>query len=1252
MPVFTKCNTAFLLLMIGISAFAAPADRIARAIDGRTTTILKGHMHRLAVAANDRGLADSDFHMDHMVLTFKLSPSQQSELDELLRDQQNPSSPNFHEWLTPEEFGVRFGLSANDNSKVTAWLQGEGFTINESARGRNWIAFSGSASQVTRTFHTPVHRFDIKGISRFANTAEPAVPLELADVVEGVLGLNDFLPQSNINVLGPAPDPNYTTGTTHYLAPEDYATIYNLAGLYRAGYDGNGQNIVVVGASALSLDDVRAFRLRFGLPAIDPVLIPYGSELTNLNAEANLDVEWAGAVAPRATINYVYGSSPFTAITFAVNLNIAPVISVSWFTCENDISPQFYRSVMQQGNAQGITILSASGDGGAAGCFDQFTAGATHGPQNQFPGTLPEVTGVGGTMFVEGSGTYWGTINSNNLGSALSYIPEAAWNESALGTSVAGSGGGPSAIYPKPAWQTGPGVPNDNARDTPDIALTAAGHDAYFIVYNKVNYITYGTSASAPSMSGIIAILNQYQVSKGFQRRPGLGNINPQLYRLAQAAPTAFHDIVDGDNIVPCVQGSPGCLTGSFGNRAGPGYDMATGLGSVEAFNFVTKWNTAVGAAVVTLTASNLKPTLNDQVVLTAIVAAQGSSGTPTGVVEFSVSGTEVALGSAPLTANPLNVNGGASSASVTVAAWLLSSGGTNTYTVFAQYFGDAAFTSAGSNLQISVSAPKGISAIVPSLSASTAFPVVDTQGRLWTERITLRDAAGVPSQLTGFTIDGVAQTLAQYFPSASIPASGSIISYPITFRNLTGFPVTKTFAFAGTDAGGQAWTRQISAVLLGSTTSSGGFNPTLVPLTMVQNTAASPTCQWSQQLFVDETNGGRTSLFSLMQGALDLSPQIPTIFGTGRLTAFGSLGGTLCWSGYSPGDSDFVSVLLSNGLTASLQVSFAGPPASPVQITATPTSVNLASGPNQTASGTLTVALSDKTQGWSATVLPANRTTAWLSLSQRSGTGTAQVTLKASGAGFEPGAYRALVVLQSPSSAATVTVPIMFVLGASGSVTITSAGNAASFGKTGAPGMLFSVFGTGFASTSVTNTGVALPFAAGNVSAQVNGQAAPISYVSPTQINFLIPYEAGAGPAVLAVNNNGQVAGYQFQIAPAAPAIFADTAGFLSGNATAKVGGTVTMYLTGDGEITPSLLSGSSTASTTTPQNLPKSRLPFAVTIGGMPVFLQSYGIPSGMFGVTRVSMTVPGGVATGVQPVVVTVGGVASAPVNITIQ
>ena len=547
-------NLLIALILCSTFAFSAPPGRITRPIDTRQTVTLTGHVSPRAVATYDQGEADPALELDHVMLMFKPSASQQADLDRLLSDQQNPSSPNFHQWLTPEEFGDRFGLSPGDNSKVVAWLKSEGFAIQDQARGRNWIAFRGTVAQVSRSLHTPIHRFEMNGEKHFANTADPAIPAALADVAGGFLGLNDFNPKPGVKTVSQA---DYNVGANHYLAPEDFATIYDLNPLYQAGFDGTGQSIVVVGASTILLSDVRAFRTRYGLPDNDPQLVPY-TPVTNINTEGNLDVEWSGAVAPKATIYYVYGTSAFTAMTFAVNNNIAPVITNSYYGCEDDVGPLLYRAMMQQANAQGITILSASGDGGAAGCFDQFDEYATHGPLLQFPAALPEVTAVGGTEFNEGTGTYWRTSNDTNLGSAISYIPEVVWNESSPGVNVAASAGGPSALYAKPLWQTGPGVPNDNARDIPDIALSAAGHDAYYIVYNGNNTAVYGTSAAAPSMSGILAILNQYQVAKGYQKKAGLGNINPQIYRLSQAAPSAFHDIVTGNNMVPCAQGSPG----------------------------------------------------------------------------------------------------------------------------------------------------------------------------------------------------------------------------------------------------------------------------------------------------------------------------------------------------------------------------------------------------------------------------------------------------------------------------------------------------------------------------------------------------------------------------------------------------------------------------------------------------------------------------------------------------------------------
>ena len=349
---------------------------------------------------------------------------------------------------------------------------------------------------------------------------------------------------------------------------------------------------------------MRAFRAQFNLTPKDPQMVLVGTDPGTRQGdqiEANLDLEWSGAVARNATIIYVYSRNVFESLQYAIDQNLAPVMSLSYGGCELGSSTSF-RSIAQQANAQGITWFNASGDFGAAGC-DSSGPVASQGPAAIFPADIPEVTAVGGTEFNEAGGTYWSSQNNPNFKSALSYIPEKAWNDTALGGGMAAGGGGASQIYTKPWWQSGPGVPKDNARDVPDVSLTASAvHGGYVMYFNGGLMAAGGTSAASPAFAGIVSILNQYLTVKGAISKPGLGNIDPALYNLAQNTTSIFHDITVGDNIVPCAAGSKGCVNGSFGYSAGPGYDLATGLGSVDAFNLVTKWTSLPSATGTTLT--------------------------------------------------------------------------------------------------------------------------------------------------------------------------------------------------------------------------------------------------------------------------------------------------------------------------------------------------------------------------------------------------------------------------------------------------------------------------------------------------------------------------------------------------------------------------------------------------------------------------------------------------------------------------
>ena len=422
--------------------------------------------------------------------------------------------------------------------------------------------------------------------------------------------------------------PEFTSSISgnHYLVPEDFATIYDMTALYRAGFDGTGEKIAVVGDSDITMSNIEAFRSLSGLPVNDPtkVLVPNSGTATvpstGEQVEAYLDLEWSGAVAKNASIVYVYvGNNPnysvWDALQYAIDNNVAPVITTSFGYCEAGLGQTNVMAIQgwaQQANSQGQTVSAASGDAGAADCDGSQVQSATQGLAVDVPAAIPEVTGVGGSEFTGDASststtTYWNGTNDSFYGSALSYIPEEVWNDTSESIAnqggLAAGGGGASIYFSKPRWQTGTGVPNDGHRDVPDVSLNASPfHDSYLICdgtdsagnqgctngfRDSQNYLDTvgGTSVGAPTFAGILALINEATGSKG------LGNVNSTLYSLAASAASSFHDITTGDNKVPCVKGSTNCPRGgTIGYSAGTGYDQASGLGSVEVFNLATSW--------------------------------------------------------------------------------------------------------------------------------------------------------------------------------------------------------------------------------------------------------------------------------------------------------------------------------------------------------------------------------------------------------------------------------------------------------------------------------------------------------------------------------------------------------------------------------------------------------------------------------------------------------------------------------------
>ncbi len=636
-------HSLFLFLITALFAGQLPAQtkRINRSIDPASRTVLSGTIHPQAVAASDTGRASADLAMERMQLVLKATAEQQAALDALLAAQQDPTSPQYHQFLTPEQFGAQFGASDDDVAALTDWLNQQGFTVGEVAAGRRSIEFSGTVAQVEQAFATEIHTYTVNGAKHIANATEISIPDALADVVGGVASLHDF----HASVLHRTSPATNLTGGGHALSPYDFAAIYNVAPLWKNGTDGTGQTIAIVGRTNINMSDVTSFRSKFGLTGNNTQVILNGNDPGVVSSseatEALLDVEWSGAVAKGAAIAFVVsGSTRATggdvlSSQYIVNHNVAPVMSYSFGLCESQMGSTqlaLFNSLWQQAAAQGISVVVAAGDSGSAGC-DVPTSTGRNGSNTTKPASggfavsgtasTPYNVAVGGTQFNEGTNaaTYWAASNDANGASALGYIPEVVWNESAYTASGAsGNGlwagaGGYSSVYATPSWQTGTGVPtldpgttSGHHRYLPDVSLSGAGHDAYIILQNGSTTGVGGTSAGAPAFAGILALANQ-------QAKGPSGNAAPVLYTLAAKYPSAFHDITTGTNAVPCVSGSPNCTVASgattgvmAGFSAGPGYDLATGLGSVDAYNLVMNWPASSGVKAAAPVVSSLTP--------------------------------------------------------------------------------------------------------------------------------------------------------------------------------------------------------------------------------------------------------------------------------------------------------------------------------------------------------------------------------------------------------------------------------------------------------------------------------------------------------------------------------------------------------------------------------------------------------------------------------------------------------------------
>ena len=448
---------------------AAVQNRVA-GINSNNRVPLPNTIPGRARRATDMGAAPANRMLHSVTLRFSMTPDQQAALAQLLLDQQNPNSPQYHQWLTPEQFGAQFGLSSSDLAQVSAWLTGQGLTITGTSPSSNFVTVSGTVAHVQQAFGTSIHSLMANGQQHIANLTDPVLPTAIASVVSTITGLNDFHPKARIrpNTV----KPNFTSSQTgnHYVAPGDFYTIYDVNPLLNAGINGTGISIAVMGQVDISTSDIAAFRAASGLPASTPTVRLFGTDPGSptgscLSAtppsncvvtasdlsEALIDTEWAGAIAPSANVIFVNSTDVIdVSLMNAITSNVAPIISISYGacedpTCKNGFTTQQTTSMdqfFQQANAQGQTIISASGDAGATDCDgDAGNYPASLGLSVDFPASSPHVTGMGGTMFNDGTATgatsFWAASDGPYNGSAISYIPELPWNET---TSTTGLG--------------------------------------------------------------------------------------------------------------------------------------------------------------------------------------------------------------------------------------------------------------------------------------------------------------------------------------------------------------------------------------------------------------------------------------------------------------------------------------------------------------------------------------------------------------------------------------------------------------------------------------------------------------------------------------------------------------------------------------------------------------------------------------------------------------------------------------------
>ena len=823
-----------LLLCATLLAQVQSADLVRLPVDPGSRVLLKGHHPLWANSKNDAGAVPADLPIEHVTIILNRVPQRQQAFEQFLRDQQNPASSDYHHWLTPAQIGQRFGVSSHDIAAVTGWLKSQGLQVESVSNSRQRITFSGPASAIATAFATEMHYFTVTGEKRISVNSEPQIPSALAGVINSISGLYTVNVHPQHKSEGVQQRPNNAASNfggsqpegsgyvcngvpCNIVFPADFALIYNLNGV-TGGINGAHQTIAIIGRSGVCPFDIINFASAAAITANIPATITPGTPppppvcsgtASEDQFEATLDVTRSGSIAQGALLDLVISANTATmdgtqiATEYVVD-NPLPgdphIMSISFGSCEAESGQagvQFWNNLFTEAAGLGMSVFVSSGDTGAAGSGSQAGCEAAFGPPQPKQVLSPNsicssgfATCVGGTEFADfaNPSQYWSPTNGTGNESALSYIPEGAWNEPMNGSAfqVAGTGGGVSAFVATPSWQVGTGVPPARAgRYTPDMAFTASAHDGYFICIAANNLcsasanlsLAAGTSAAAPDMAGITALLNQKQGS-------AQGLLNPNLYALAGTpANGVFHDVTVATSAVTnCVVTTPSMCNNS---TAGPttltgglsgylvtnGFDEATGLGSINVANLLTNWNSAVA----TTTTPNISPVSPVNAGTSVTLSATVSPASATGTVTFY-------NGSAALNSTPAAVTNGTATfttstlpgGSYSVTAAFTPATGTN--------FGGSVSSAVPYNIQdFKITAnPTTVTVTAPGHSGTTTLTIAPLGG--FNQTISY-SCGGLPSEAT--CTFAAASATSETVTIATTPASARLDKAPFGHRRV-----------------------------------------------------------------------------------------------------------------------------------------------------------------------------------------------------------------------------------------------------------------------------------------------------------------------------------------------------------------------------------------------------------------------------------------------------------------------------------